>query len=657
MKLSVKRTLVNGCLSLVVLSLAACKDDPTGPSLEDVRIQAEVTAVAVGDTTSLKATGTVVGGDDVSSPKVKWRSLDPKIATVNGSGIVTGAERGRARIVAESGGAADTVEIDVVPNRINVRTSTPCANPDYRDARVVATGRHSIVLADPKNPNGGFTNAEYREIAKTFDDRIHPVIAENFGLPADIDGNDRVLIYYTRAVNEMTPPGSSGYVAGFFFARDLFPKVGNQQMEGCSGSNEAEIFYLMVPDPSGEVNRNERSKDLVHRTTLGTIAHEMQHLTNASRRIFVNDAREYERTWLNEALSHIAEELVFYDVTGLGPRQNIGISQLRASRPYVDAYNAYQISNLGRLHEYFRAPERLAAYSDSAELGDRGAGWHYLRYIADRIPLADRNLWFGLVNSQIAGFANLAEVSGLDVGELVDYYRDWAITAYTDDLVATKDPRFQQPSWNNRSILTEIGLSPISPRRLQPGVSSTFTLIGGGSAYLTFEVEAGETAEIQLTELASTPSPGACTAETPTVALAVGEVFTPSAGEVETLCIESAATDAEYAVVVTNPDPDVDITRGRGLAVTGFGIRAASPPATTLIAATRSPRLGGLGLTGEEAGLYRDFSLDLQLRVMEQLELAPLLGMGGGRSPRAAALFQAVPGDASEPYLSLVRLR
>jgi hypothetical protein len=36
-------------------------------------------------------------------------------------------------------------------------------------------------------------------------------------------------------------------VGGFFFKRDLFPTSGQRASEG---SNEAEMFYMLVPNPS-----------------------------------------------------------------------------------------------------------------------------------------------------------------------------------------------------------------------------------------------------------------------------------------------------------------------------------------------------------------------------------------------------------------------
>src|SRR5690606_23646136 len=153
----------------------------------------------------------------------------------------------------------------------------------------------------------------FATIAGTFDDLVWDVNIASFGEPSDIDENGRVIIFYTRAVNELTPSGADSYVGGFFYNRDLFPTSG---ANGGAGSNEGEMFYMLVPDPNGEVNGNRRATDFVLERTYSVLAHEFQHLINDSRRLYVNKALVWEDSWLNEGLSHIAEELAFYAASG-----------------------------------------------------------------------------------------------------------------------------------------------------------------------------------------------------------------------------------------------------------------------------------------------------------------------------------------------------
>lgn len=661
-----KSTPLRYSLLLALLAQAACGDDPTGPSVEQLQVTAGSAAIVVGDTTRLQALVVKANGQS-SAGGVSWTSLDPGIGTINELGVVTGIKKGTARIVGAAGGVRDTTSIHVVPRQYNVQANDACSAPDYRTGHVAAVSKYAIVIADNANPSGGFTTAEYGELARTFDTLIYPVITANFGEPADMDGNGRVIIFYTRAVNEMTPAGSTGYVGGFFFARDLFPKTNTQGLQGCQGSNEAELFYMMVPDPNGSVNGNPRGKENVRRITLGTIAHEFQHLINGSRRLYLNSAHDWEESWLNEGLSHIAEELMFYQASGLQPRQNIDLDRLRSipAGQAVDAFNAYQISNFGRLSIFFEESELSSGYSDDAELADRGAAWHYLRYIADRASLADRDLWFRLVNSTISGFDNLKQVVGLDPRRL---YRDWAITSYTDDLVATKDSAFQQPSWNYRSIMPEVKMSLPVPRQLRPGEAQQLRLRGGGTSYLQFTVAADQRAEIRVSPGTGGAGPGACEAEAPPLALQVGEVHTPEAGQGNLLCVGGTG-GGTYVVVMTSLAAE---TAETVLSVTGTGI-VAPTPTTTLLAtngllAANHSRSRDFAVNHTLAARARSAStgaaqpmLDHSVHALIRRQEAILVAGLGKRAglARTAALHQQVPGSGTDGdlYVSLVRVQ
>ncbi|HEX3868002.1 MAG TPA: hypothetical protein VHV78_14670, partial [Gemmatimonadaceae bacterium] len=220
----------------------------------------------------------------------------------------------------------------------NGNAGESCTNPIDVTARVAAVSNTAIVVADTANPAGGFTDAEYGSFATMFDTLISPLDVSNFGQPSDIDKNGRIIIFFTKEVNKLTPAGSAGEVGGFFDERDLFPTTTTTDLQGCPTSNFAEMFYVIVPDPTGKYN-NARSKASVQELAPGTLAHEYQHLINAGRRLYVNDADTFEEVWLNEGLSHIAEELLYYRVARLTPRENIGISTVAADMGALSAFN------------------------------------------------------------------------------------------------------------------------------------------------------------------------------------------------------------------------------------------------------------------------------------------------------------------------------
>lgn len=406
--------------------------------------------------------------------------------------------RGRAgTLVERAGRRGGGPRLTITPNTPtvgdlwNLNVASGCSGAlDTRVGRVVSIGQHVIVVADTTNPAGGFTTAQYDSIRLEFDSLAYPVDTANFGGPTDLDTNERVVAFYTRAVNELSPPASSAVTLGYFTARDLFSAA----PESCPRSNEGEIFYMLVPDPTGAVNSNVRQVPFVRGSTVGTMAHELQHLINASRRTYMHGGAPFEEVWLNEGLSHIGEELLFYRTSvGLAPRGNIVVTQLttgpNASRR-VAAFNAYANPNFGRLRSWLQRPDTAGPIKNNDGLATRGAVWAFLRYAADRRNGDDATLWYDLVNTSSIGTANLQAALGVDPGEWV---RDFTSAMYADDAVPGIGPAQQVTSWNFRSLYTALNSSyQLVPRPLSNGVALTLSYSrGGGTAYARFGVPTG----------------------------------------------------------------------------------------------------------------------------------------------------------------------
>jgi hypothetical protein len=386
--------------------------------------------------------------------------------------------------------------MNIVPNLPAVgdlwslNTASGCSGTrDDRTGRVVSIGNHVIVVADTANPAGGFTQAQYDSIRLEFDTLAYPVDTTNFGGPTDLDTNQRVVAFYTRAVNELSPPASSVITLGFFTARDLF----SSEPTSCPRSNEGEIFYMLVPDPTGSVNSNVRTVSQVRGLTVGTMGHELQHLINASRRLYVT-AAPLEEVWLNEGLSHVAEELMFYRTSvGLAPRGNIVVTNLttgpNASRR-VAAFNTYANPNFGRLRGWLQRPDTAGPLKNTDGLAVRGSTWAFLRYSADRVNGTDSQLWFNLVNDAGTGLANLQSVLGVDP---LTWSRDFVSAMYADDAVAGIGAAQQVTSWNFRSLYIALnGSYQLVPRALTNGTGLTLSYSrGGGTAYARFGVPSG----------------------------------------------------------------------------------------------------------------------------------------------------------------------
>jgi hypothetical protein len=382
----------------------------------------------------------------------------------------------------------------------NVNPTDPCSNAMMHPLRVVAIGTKALVLADTLNPRNGFTTADYQRYAARFDTLVYPVDVAAFGTPSDIDQNGRVAIVFSRAVNELTPRGSNTYVGGLAFARDLFPQLATSRTTACQSSNEGEFVYLMAPDPLATINGNRRTTGFVDTNTTAVLAHELVHLINASRKLYVNtSAVVFEAKWLDEGLAHEAEELLFYHESGLSPRANIAYSTLVATPNTRNAYTIDMSGNAARYRDFVASTGASSPYrGGDPSIATRGAAWSLLRYLADRSGPTDGTVWSKLVDNTAVGTANLQSVFGKDVGAMI---RDWMVSLAVDDAAPT-GPELQQPSWNWRFIFAgSEGVGVFYPLNVTPmtnATSYTGTIPAGGSTYYRLSVPANDSASITL---------------------------------------------------------------------------------------------------------------------------------------------------------------
>jgi hypothetical protein len=343
---------------------------------------------------------------------------------------------------------------------VNVNAFEFCTQPAQRTARVAALTSGTMILEDTSNPPGGFTDEEYATL-----------------------------------------------VLGFYYSRDLLPRSG---VTGeCPGSNVAEIFYIMVPDPDAVLG-DARTKGYVQGIAISTIAHELQHLINASRRMYVTRTPEtVEETWLNEGLSHIAEELVFYRASGLGPRQNIGADQLAPGTHTRDMHELFMRANFARYALFLDGTHLNSPMAANDLLATRGASWALLRYVADRAGAVDGDLWRRLVDGKNTGAANLDDAlmgTGITAAGAL---KDWSSAVAVDDLDAAVDPALSQPSWQFSTSMAILGYrtAPAS-FVLADGQPLSFQVRAGGSIYFAFGVDAGREALVQISSGGGVAQPG-----------------------------------------------------------------------------------------------------------------------------------------------------
>ncbi len=235
------------------------------------------------------------------------------------------------------------------------------------------------VIVEGNNTSVGFTVAEYEEIGAAFDDVIYDTDVSYFGEPGDIDQNGgRIILLYTSGVNQLSDDYTESFIAGFTCPLDV----------GGTGGNRAEMFYLMVPDPDGEFTDaagDGISKEQVRRITENTVAHEFQHLINSQ-----SGNGGAQDVWLNEGLSHLAEEVVGHAMNGFSPGTSLSSEDLLANQTRIEVFNKYYLNNWYNLSQYLSAPGDTAALLNASDplnyntFRMRGAAWSFLRYLLDR---------------------------------------------------------------------------------------------------------------------------------------------------------------------------------------------------------------------------------------------------------------------------------
>jgi hypothetical protein len=349
-------------------------------------------------------------------------------------------------------------------------------------ATVTATlrfaGQNILIYIDQQAPGGasGLSDSVITKLGTWFDQDLYPIGVNTFGAESDIDANDRVIVLMTPVVNGLTSRTDCEVViSGFFFGLDL---------ETNPNSNRAEIFYSLVPDPQGQFSC-ARSVDVVEGSTPPTFIHEFQHMISYNQHTIVRPGGQDEEAWLNEGLSHIAEEVVarFYDNK---------YPILPPGRLFSDTANIFINNDLSNSYDFLESPATtsLTLFASTGTLEERGAAWLFLRWLADQ---KDSTIFRRLVQTNLTSIANVENVAAEPFPVL---FGDWALALWTDSIPG--HPRTSVPernrykSRNLRKIfarLNEIApaqfprVYPLVPRPLAAGASLESSMYPGTMEY------------------------------------------------------------------------------------------------------------------------------------------------------------------------------
>jgi hypothetical protein len=300
-------------------------------------------------------------------------------------------------------------------------------------------GRKVAIYLDDAAPSGGYSQADLDQTGALFDSQMYGVDSTAFGTESDIDGNGVVAVLLSPAINALSGDcnNTGSVILGFFFGLDLLPAEAN--------SNGAEVFYSLVPDPGNatcSVPLNVAQQYLEP-----TFIHEFQHMISFNQHVLVRGG-DAEATWLNEGLSHFAEEL--------GARR---LADAPGS-PAGSRFSQFAIGDVTNAYDYLRDPENNFLIEPLGSLGrlpERGANWLFVRWLVDHFdtdPLG-ANLTRQLLSTSTTGSANVEAVTGATFATLV---AQWQLANYLDDLPGFADAsgRLSYPSWGFRGTFASI---------------------------------------------------------------------------------------------------------------------------------------------------------------------------------------------------------
>ncbi len=281
-------------------------------------------------------------------------------------------------------------------------------------------GQNVYLYLDNGSPAGGFSDTDLAAFGKLTDETMYPIDVATFGAPTDVDQNGHVIMLLSPAVNALTPKAVctlQGFVTGFFDGTDFTTDA---------NSNQGEIFYGVVPDPSGTASCTHTVADV---TTVipAVFLHEMQHMVSFGQHVLIHQGDE-EEGWLDEGLSKVAEEegSRYYEAKYPAPLGRTSATQL-----FPDSAEGFISNLLVDSYDYLSYPDTvsLTLHSDSDDgLAWRAGDWLLLRYVGDQ---KGEGVYKILEQTVLTGTANLAAAMGESFQALLG---NFGVAAFTDSL-------------------------------------------------------------------------------------------------------------------------------------------------------------------------------------------------------------------------------
>jgi hypothetical protein len=303
-------------------------------------------------------------------------------------------------------------------------------------ATVKVVGQRVAIYVDDATPSA-YTQADLDNVGTLFDSHLYPIDTTAFGRESDLDNNGVVIILLTPHVNELSPNCTSAgsVILGFFFGLDLLPTQAH--------SNGGEIFYGVVP---GMITPgcNIPESSAIHALP-PVFIHEFQHMISFNQHVLIRGGTS-EDTWLNEGLSHFAEEL-----------GGEGVPDSFCAPAFPNCESQFNGGNIDNAYSYLDDPESnflVEPGSSSGTLSERGANWLFVRWMADHFATTEpqgTELTRKLDETNLIGVANVEAATGTDFSTLNS---QWQLANYLTNLpgFTPSTDRLQYTTLNLRAI-------------------------------------------------------------------------------------------------------------------------------------------------------------------------------------------------------------
>jgi hypothetical protein len=351
-------------------------------------------------------------------------------------------------------------------------------------ARLRYAGPRVVIWVDTVSPDV-LPDTSLTKLGRLFDDELYPLGVETFGEASDVDGDGRVHVVMTPVVNGLTPSNQctlSGFVGAFFTAHDLYP--------GTPNANGGEFLYAFVPDSLGRYGCPHTRTEF-GRVMPKAFVHELQHAINYHQH--VRRGGTEEEIWLNEGLSHAAEEIAskLYEARYPWPA-----GRATPDLMFPDSANAYIFFNLVNAYLFLRQPfaNSVTSFREGGTIEERGGAWLFLRWLADQYG---EGILGRLVRTHLRGAANVVDKTRAPFAQTMG---DFAIAVYADSIPGL--PRTSVPAkwrFHSRNLrvlfnrLNEVANFPPFPIELidvPHGGVAFGSLRAGGFAFLSVHVPA-----------------------------------------------------------------------------------------------------------------------------------------------------------------------